>query len=306
MPWKTRGSTRHYYRSVREGGRVRSVFLGSGPVAELAALDDRFLAASRIGAEAAWRDERAALDAEDRGRAELADKAGLVAGLAMEAAGFRKHDRGEWRRTRMGGVAKLKAKADVEVIVPDVAGLPTTRAEARELLARASKGDASAMPRVRELFRADPEGLIGACCGDLAAQAESSAIGRMAGENLAFGHAVAMKMESMRSELAGPESSAVERLLAARVASCWLEAHAMAIGHDQAMEAAPETLTFRRLEHFQKMKDHASRRYLQALRTLAAVKKLGPPIQINLATNQVNMASVGGRTDPNGCDKSKL
>jgi hypothetical protein len=36
MPWKTRKGSRYYYRSTRDGDRVRTEYVGSGPAAELA------------------------------------------------------------------------------------------------------------------------------------------------------------------------------------------------------------------------------------------------------------------------------
>ncbi|MBY0232328.1 MAG: hypothetical protein K2W96_23875 [Gemmataceae bacterium] len=40
MPWESRGNQRYFYRSIRLNGRVRTLFLGAGPVAELAAAMD--------------------------------------------------------------------------------------------------------------------------------------------------------------------------------------------------------------------------------------------------------------------------
>lgn len=41
MGWETRGNNKYYYRKEREpGGTVRSVYVGAGPVGELAALYD--------------------------------------------------------------------------------------------------------------------------------------------------------------------------------------------------------------------------------------------------------------------------
>src|SRR4051794_887120 len=102
-----RGRCTFFIRSVRRGGRVTSEYVGSGMVA--------------VFAHAAALDLQEEREAEREVRREALD--GLVAGservvrpmrdywssaealfrATMEAAGFRRHKRGEWRRRRMRG-----------------------------------------------------------------------------------------------------------------------------------------------------------------------------------------------------------
>jgi hypothetical protein len=53
----------------------------------------------------------------------------------------------------------------------------------------------------------------------------------------------------------------------------------------------PKSMTFAQGNYKQKMIDHAHRRYLSAIRTLAQIRKLGPAVQINIAEKQINTAS---------------
>ena len=207
--------------------------------------------------------------------------------LALEAAGFHRHKRGEWRRRRMGDLTV--GRADAPAADPPV---PARVDELRDILTRAQAGDETALPRLRELFAADPARMLEVCRADLARVAEDVALDRMAGRNLLFREAVGRKLDSLRGELAGPGASPAERLLAERAALCWLDCHDWEIRHNQAMQSR-DGLTFRQAEHYQKMRDRAHRRYLQALKALAAVKKLGPAIQINVARQQVNVAGPG-------------
>jgi hypothetical protein len=79
----------------------------------------------------------------------------------------------------------------------------------------------------------------------------------------------------------------LERLLAERAAVCWLQVNR----YEEQFEEARD-LTLRQAEFQMRMIDAAQRRYLSALKTLATVRKLGlPAVQINVAKNQVNLAS---------------
>jgi cob(I)alamin adenosyltransferase len=90
----------YYYRARKEGGRVVRQYVGKGTLAELAAETDAFERQRREAERAAWRAERAELEALDAPLAELNHLADLLARAALVAAGYRQHNRGEWRRRR--------------------------------------------------------------------------------------------------------------------------------------------------------------------------------------------------------------
>ena len=101
MGWETRRNGTYYYRKVRDGGRVRSEYVGAGPVAEaLAGLDahDRDVTESD---RATW----AATVQAERRRAEALAEAELVARAmttaVLIAAGYHTHRR-QWRRQVKG------------------------------------------------------------------------------------------------------------------------------------------------------------------------------------------------------------
>src|SRR3954467_14164341 len=98
MGWKTRGGRRYYYRSIRQGGRVVSEYVGGGETAALIAALETAERDKREVAAADWRAERARLVAEDRAQAERFDQVEILVRLLLEAAGFHRHNRGEWRR----------------------------------------------------------------------------------------------------------------------------------------------------------------------------------------------------------------
>jgi hypothetical protein len=101
MGWETRGGNSYYYRKERDGGSVRSVYVGSGETARLIAQLDAMHGDEREGkrtlarAESErWRAQEAELDA-------LADMVDAVTTGVLLAAGYHTHKR-QWRLKRDG------------------------------------------------------------------------------------------------------------------------------------------------------------------------------------------------------------
>jgi len=101
MAWenRTRGG-RYYTQSRREGGQVVRVYVGSGIKGELAAAQDAARRAARKERAEAWSRERARLEALDRAVAELDESVGAVVSASLLLAGYHRHHRGNWRKTR--------------------------------------------------------------------------------------------------------------------------------------------------------------------------------------------------------------
>ncbi len=100
MAWERVGSRRYYYRSERLAGWPVRRYVGTGPAAELAAAADdlrRLQRAARARELEAERDRRR--EAEDPLLA-LCKLTDTLTRAALVAAGYRQHDRGEWRRPR--------------------------------------------------------------------------------------------------------------------------------------------------------------------------------------------------------------
>ena len=93
MAWDPRG---YFYLSRRDGGRVRRVYCGRGPLAAAAAQD----VARRHAAAADRRARRAAAAALDDDLDVAHRLLDLAGRAALLAAGCHQHQRGEWRRRR--------------------------------------------------------------------------------------------------------------------------------------------------------------------------------------------------------------
>jgi hypothetical protein len=100
MSWEKRRNGLYFYTARRVGGRVVKRYLGAGPVAAAAAKLDEINHNQRADDRAAFDDERRDAAAIDATLDDLNDLADLVARAALVAAGYRQHNRGEWRKTR--------------------------------------------------------------------------------------------------------------------------------------------------------------------------------------------------------------
>jgi hypothetical protein len=121
--------------------------------------------------------------------------------------------------------------------------------------------------------------------GNLAGQVEATLIGTAAGKNLGFKEALTRKMGHLRRDAAGPDPSPLERLLADRIALCWLTLHDAEVRFAQSKD-----LTIKQADHWQRRIDSCHRRYLTAIKALATVRKLAvPAVQVNIARKQVNV-----------------
>ncbi len=99
MAWEQRRGHAYYYRKTREGGRVRSEYVGSGIVAQICAGGDDDKRRDRAAKRAADRATRQAEAEIDR---QLADAESTLAALThatLYAAGCHRHN-GQWRKKR--------------------------------------------------------------------------------------------------------------------------------------------------------------------------------------------------------------
>ena len=97
MGWDRRG---YYYRASKQGGRVLREYIGAGEVAQLIARMDALEREKRELKRYDRRAKQAKLEALDAPLNELDDLADLLARAALLAAGFHRHNRGEWRKWR--------------------------------------------------------------------------------------------------------------------------------------------------------------------------------------------------------------
>ena len=101
MAWESRERGGLYYtRSRRVNGKVVREYVGGGVLGELAARMDAADRQRREEEKEAWREERESLEELVELIDELCQDVETLAQATLLAAGFRRHNRGEWRRKR--------------------------------------------------------------------------------------------------------------------------------------------------------------------------------------------------------------
>jgi hypothetical protein len=80
--------------------------------------------------------------------------------------------------------------------------------------------------------------------GNLAEAAENAVIELWAGDSALTSAGLRRRLAAMRVELAGPEASPLERLLAERIVACWLQSHHADLAYARAVKDLPPDAGF--------------------------------------------------------------
>lgn len=99
MAWETRAGRRYYYRKRRDGGRVVSEYIGSGPGAEAMATLDDYARLRALQERETWREEVERQRDIDRALDEAGDLVRLLTYATLLANGYHTH-KGQWRKKR--------------------------------------------------------------------------------------------------------------------------------------------------------------------------------------------------------------
>jgi hypothetical protein len=101
MGWEKRQRGGLYYtRSKKVDGRVVREYVGGGTLGHIAALQDAQERRRREEEAALWKEERERLEALVAPVEDLCEAAEILYRAALVCAGYRRHQRGQWRRKR--------------------------------------------------------------------------------------------------------------------------------------------------------------------------------------------------------------
>ena len=166
--------------------------------------------------------------------------------------------------------------------------LPKGADEMQQFIDRAQRGDETTLPVLRKLLNEARN--VDTFGGNLAQQTERTLIEAAAGKDLMFKEALTRKLELSRAELSGPAPTPVERLLVQRIVTCWLQLQDADVRFAQAKD-----LSIAQADYHQRRINHAHKRFLSAVKTLATVRRLAVPVlvgQVNIAGKQVNRVAM--------------
>src|SRR5215213_8679506 len=99
MGWEERRGRQYYYRSVREGKRVRKEYVGGGALGQLVAQIDELERLQRKEEEAFCREQREHLERSAAFLQGLEEAAEVLVRAHLLASGCHKH-KGQWRKQR--------------------------------------------------------------------------------------------------------------------------------------------------------------------------------------------------------------
>jgi len=151
------------------------------------------------------------------------------------------------------------------------------------LVDRANGGDERAAKALRPKLDVVPK--VAEQLGDFAGIVRKAIVTAITGDQLAMREAITWKLGALRTELAQPSDGPLERLLVERVTLTWLQVHQAEGLYAQKFGE----LGIEWSDAYQRRIDRAQRRYLQAIRTLAQLRRMAVPlpIQVNVAERQV-------------------
>jgi hypothetical protein len=157
-----------------------------------------------------------------------------------------------------------------EVKRPDITPLQAT-------IMLAQRGRKEILPKLRELLDKSPE--LWQHYGSLTLQAQECWIKLIAGKDLYLAESLRLHLDAMRSDLAGPRPTALERILIDRILAC----HVQVLYFD-AHEGQHPGGQNPKLDKYRMLRqDQAHRQFLSAVRTLATVRQLAArTIQVEL------------------------
>jgi hypothetical protein len=161
-------------------------------------------------------------------------------------------------------------------------------AELRPLIGRAQAGDEEASFAIRNILEEEPN-LAHTIVEVATRRTERALLERSSGANVLLREAMSLRLEAMREDIAGPNCSPLERLLAEQIVTLRLQLEQAEVAYASRLGK----LTMSQGEFYERRLDRLYRRYLSVIRALAQTRKLLKlnVTQINLAEKQVNVAA---------------
>lgn len=272
MAYEPRRNGRTYYYQKRwERGRCVSAYLGTGPLAQLAAQQQQQEQARRAQ-ERAERERLQALGRTPAAAAAYRQEIRRVVCAVLEALGFHQHKR-QWRKRHMTDTALTKQAQ--RTLMREAHALLTKTALTREERQRFCAA-LDAMPQLAVTF------------GDMPEQARRALLTGY--EAVGIKEAIDRRMHQLATALGADQATALERLLIDDILICWLDLYqfqaAIARQHETRVHLAQQAAA-------EPILNAKHRRYLHAIEALARVRRLLKlTVQVNVAFDGAQQVNV--------------
>ena len=165
-----------------------------------------------------------------------------------------------------------------------------------ELSDRVANGDKKARGELRQALReSGPEVVREA--SELARIGQSALIRTAAGSEALREEALFIRLDLMRSEIAGPDPSPLEVLLTEKIVSVWILTEVLDLFlNTQLMTELPkgQRLSHSCLKFYRGWQEQAHRRLLSAIRELARVRRLQSGVPNSQTNVQINLSKPEG------------
>jgi hypothetical protein len=272
MGWKQRGNHRYFYLSRWERGRAVSHYCGGHSGEAWASIVDGNRRMRAL-------DRRALQESQAFGREldgaikPLLKVVREFVGLTMIQTGHHRHDRGPWRRKRvMGNKIACKVRA------------PEPGIETERTLEGAARGDPTCYDQAMALLESERGAILVGSLYNVRNLVKNALIAALAGKDYLAAEAMLEGLNVMAKKVAGPNPTAIEIILAETVAVNHF------IMSRCELRVASIQGTMPQIEHEHRLLDRAHRRLMEAIETLATIRRLAVPVllsQVNIARNQV-------------------
>lgn len=245
------GRGTYLYRKVREGEKVRSVYVASGALAvALDGVDEGRRMARKARGRTVADPGASALAASVEAYCEAV---GDAVRAHLERLGYRRHRRGEWRKARMKAGKTERTRE-----------LTAGKDRASLLLEAAGRGELP-IPKGKVVWGFMANNVIEVAVNHLCRAAGDP--DTPTGQSIAGAQRLDLAM--MRSALEGPDPTPLERLMVERVVVCYAALH--------AVETSAHGIPTNRDAAGARQVDRLQRRYLEAARSLAQIKRMRLP-----------------------------
>jgi hypothetical protein len=163
-------------------------------------------------------------------------------------------------------------------------------AKLEELSDKAADGDKKARGELRRLLReSGPEVVREA--SELARKVQCALIKTAAGGEVLAEEALVIRLDMMRSEIAGPDPSPLEVLLAEKIVSVWILTELLELLLSAQLTELPKSqrMSHSFLKFYLGWQEQANRRLLSAIRELAKVRRLQNGLPSSQTNVQINL-----------------